>query len=609
MKPRTTLVLGLFAAAAIAAAGCGPKHVFGLTSDDNNPDQLAKALAARKLAAAPGPANALGKPLVLAVASGTPRKLIAYDAAAGATLWSVDADVQSRVEVAGELVVAREGAKVVVRSVRDGKQRASISVGGDIVGVATDGNQVYVVYQHQGGSKPVWTLAAYGAGGDERWHNDAPGALGAPAAHGGVVLLPFLKQWLSVVDAGTGAQLARIRGLDEEISFVRVASDADWFGSRTGVFRLDVDAASGTRTGSTYLQAKLPRQLGSASYGRDAFDPVQAGYSAFDRQRVLWRGPAGTGRGDGGTQFLDGGVAVHFFRFVFGLTPAGELRWAYSHPRVQLVASDHAGTVLVALAADGTLVALDPDSGAVRAQGDLGAGGQVLGATFDCDGWAPEGAGEPPATVAALVAIARDRDARFNEVKQLAVAALAKLEGPEVTRDLLAIAADPRTPPALVTTVVDLLVSRRDPAGLPVFVGALEPRRDFLTGVEPAAVGPVARAMAALGDRPLTDQQRASAVAALTGQLDDPATPDGDRLELVRALIAVGQAAVRPRLRQELLVYRADPSFASEADLVGALVTALAAGDAIDRETVRLVASDGRSAPAVAAAARDAIAE
>ena len=33
----------------------------------------------------------------------------------------------------------------------------------------------------------------------------------------------------------------------------------------------------------------------------------------------------------------------NFFRFVFGVTPAGEFRWAYSHPRVELVASEHAG--------------------------------------------------------------------------------------------------------------------------------------------------------------------------------------------------------------------------------------------------------------------------
>lgn len=595
----------LVAAAALAvAAGCGPKAVFGLTSDDNNPDALGKALAVRKLPGAVGVTNALGKPLVLAVASGTPRKLIAWDAEAGATLWTVDADVQSRVSVAGELVVAREGSKVVVRSVRDGKPRGSIAVSGELVGATTDGDQVYVVWQSQGSTRPVWTLAAFGPDGGQRWKSEAPGALGAPAAQGGLVFSPFLKQWLAVIDARTGAQLTRVRGIDEEIAFVRTTSDAAWFGSKAGIFRVDVKAAAGTRAGSTYGTTTLPRQLATATYDRDAFDPVQAGYTAFDRKRVLWRAAA---TGDG-FRFDGDQIVVHFFRFVFGLTRGGDLRWAYSHPRVELVASDHAGAVVVAVAADGSVVALDPATGATRASGKIDGGGQILGATFDCDGWAPAGAGEPPATVAALVAIARDRDARFDEIKQLAVASLAKLEGPDVTRDLLAIVQDGRTPTKLRDSVIELLVSRKDPSGLPALLAALEPRYDFITGTEPVAVGVVARAIAGLADRGLAEADRARALAALAVQVDDPATPATDRLDLVRAMIAIGQGAERPRLRDLLLIERADPAFAREADLVEAVIRALAAGGVEDRESVRFVASDPRSAAPVAAAARAALA-
>lgn len=591
-------------AAAIAAAGCGPKAVFGLTSDDNNADALGAALAQRKLPPAPKVANALGKPLVIAVAAGSPKKLIAWDAEAGKALWTVDADVQSRVAVAGELVVAREAGKIVIRNVRDGKPRGSITVGGDLVGATTDGDQVYVTWQSTGATKPVWTLAAYSADGGQRWKNDAPGALGAPSAQGGLVFSPFLKQWLSVLDARTGAQLTRIRGIDEEIGFVRVTSDATWFGSKAGIFRLDAKAASGTRAGSTYGTTTLPKQLVSAAYDRDAFDPVQAGYTAYDRKRVLWRAaPAGEG-----FQFDGDTVAVHFFRFVFGLTRGGELRWAYSHPRVELVASEHSGAVVVAIGADGSVVALDPATGATRASGKIEAGGQILGATFDTDGWAPSGSGEPPATVAALVAIARDRDARFDEIKQLAVAALAKLEGPDVAKDLLTIVQDGRTPAKLRESVIELLVARKDPAGLPSLLVALELRYDFITGSEPVAVAVIARAIGGLGDRTIAEPERAKAVAALAAQAEDPATPPGDRLELVRAMIAVGQGAERARLRSQLMLERADPAFAREANLVEAIVKALASGGVEDREAVRFVARDARTAPAVAEAARAALA-
>lgn len=584
-------------------AGCGPKTVFGLTSDDNNSDALGKALAGRQLPAAPKVKNSTGKPLVLAVASGNPKKLVAWDADAGKALWTVDADVQSRVAVAGDLVVAREGKSVVVRNIADGKQRGSISVGGELVGATTDGNQVYVTWQSQGSTKPVWTLAAYSPDGSQRWKNDAPGALGAPSAQGGLVFSPFLKQWLSVLDARSGAQLTRIRGIDEEIAFVRTTSDATWFGSKAGIFRLDVKAASGTRTGSTYGTTTLPKQLASATYDRDAFDPVQAGYTAFDRKRILWRAAA---KGD--TFAFDGdAVAVHFFRFVFGLSRSGELKWAYSHPRVELVASEHAGNVVVAIGADGSLVALDPATGATRASSKLDAGGQILGATFDCDGWAPSGAGDPPATVQALVAIARDRDARFDEIKQFAVSTLAKLEGEDVAKDLLTIVQDGRTPAKLRESVIELLVARKDPKGLPALLLALEPRYDFITGSEPAAIGVVARAIGGLGDREISDGDRAKAVKALAAQADDPATPSGDRLDLVRAMIAMGKGSERAWLRTQLVLERADPAFAREEKLVEAMVTALASGGPEDRETLRYVATDARSAASVAQAARDAL--
>jgi hypothetical protein len=76
----------------------------------------------------------------------------------------------------------------------------------------------------------------------------------------------------------------------------------------------------------------------------------------------------------------------------------------------------------------------------------------------------------------------------------------------------------------------------------------------------------------------------------------------------VRAMIAVGQGAERPRLRSQLVIERSDPGFAKEAALVETIVKALAAGGVEDRETVRFVARDPRTAPAVADAARAALA-
>ena len=94
----------------------------------------------------------------------------------------------------------------------------------------------------------TWWLAGYdGASGKQLWKADADGVLGAPAAHGRRRLRAVPQQWLSIIDGATGEPLARIRGIDEQISMLRVTSRVAYYGSKQGVFRLDARSASGKR--------------------------------------------------------------------------------------------------------------------------------------------------------------------------------------------------------------------------------------------------------------------------------------------------------------------------------------------------------------------------
>ncbi len=604
MKSTVRPVSGHLAAVALAAAlaGCGGTQVFGLTSDDNNREALTQALAVRKLPAALAPHNAGGSPMVFAVTGGKARHLVAYDLGKGKPAWAVVADVQSRVAVGADFVVAREGQELVARGLADGAPRWRAAIDGTFVGATADDHRAYQVFQTGDQQKPTWWLVAYdGASGKELWRQASPGQLGAPSAQGGLVMAPFLTQWLSILDGNTGTQLTRIRGIDQEISFVTTTADGAWFGSRAGVFRLDPAAASGARDTSTYGTAKVPAQLAKVTYAPDGFDPVQAGYSAADRTRIVWLAAP---TGDGWT-WNGGAVAVHYFRFVLGLDAAGQVRWAYSQPRVELVGSTHTGAVIAGISAAGEVVALDPETGAVRGRAAIDvAGAPVLGATFDAEGWAPRGTDEAPSTVSALVAIARDRDARFESVKELAVGTLAHLPGDQVTKDLLDMLADDRTSAKLRDTVAGVLVARADVGGLPALVDALSVKADVIAKTQPTAIGPVSRAVAALGDKPLDPAARAGAVQALLGQLWSPALAIGDAVEVVRALRAIGQGGERAPLRTYLLIYRADPEFAKADALVGAVVDALAGGGPDDRELLRFVAEDGRTQGPVAAVAK-----
>ncbi len=587
-----------------ALAACGGSGAFALTSDDNNPAALAAAFQQMSPPTAGKPINQTGKPLAFLVTradkkAGVAQKLVAFDLEAKKPLWSQAADVASKVAVGAAFITLREGDNLVGRDVSTGKLLWKKVVGKEFVGAAADATRAYYVYADKSGSKPTWWLVALdGKSGTELWRADAPGQLGAPAARGGLVFSPFLKQWLAVLDAKTGKQLTRIRGVNEEISFVRTTSDQVFFGSNVGVFLLDQKAASGKRASSTYGTAKLPDFV-RAHYYWDAFDPVQAGYTAYDRNRILWRGKAG----DNGLAFADGEVVVHTYRFFFAFDAGtGVLRWAYNHPRVNVVASFHAGPSIDFVSMMGDIGALDPATGKRIYQAKFD--GQLLGATFDAEGWQPaesDTADKGQSTVAALAAIARDRDARYNDVKRFAIGALAELPGEGVTKDILALLADPRTPPKIYESAVEALVARKDPSGLPDLVAALAVPYDYIAGTRPKAVGVIARAIGALDPAALDAGQRKQATDALVAELREPESSPADLAAIVRALATLGGGAEIAPLRQFLMTYRADPSLGSQVATLSATVDALlAGGGAGERELVAYVAEDPRTQPSVA---------
>jgi outer membrane protein assembly factor BamB len=599
---------------AAAASGCGGAGGFTLTSDDNNPERLRAAFALATPAAADAPINERGAPMVYVVAGASKGKaagLLAYDLAAGKAVWRIDPDVRSRV-VTGRAFVAfvDGGGKLAAHRVTDGSAMWSVPIAGELRGVAADAERVFYVAQATVDGTTAWHLVAVdGASGVELWRTRSPGQLGAPAARGGLVFSPFLKQWLVVIDARTGAQLARIRGIDEEISFARADGGAVYFGSKSGVFLLDERAASGRRSQSTYGRAELPDEFVRSSYYWDAFDPVQAGYSAYDRNRLLWRASA---QGDE-LAFAVRRVVVHTYRFLFGFDPTtGDLVWAYNHPRSDVVASEHLGDAIGFVSASGQLGALDPATGGRVYTGAIDVGGPVRGATFDAVGWRPTGEAQPADTERALASIASDRDQRFLDVKLFALTALAARPGGDVAADLLALIRDDTTPAKVRDKAVEVLVARRDVGALPVLVDGLGERYDYIAGAAPASVGVIARAIAAIGDlsgrAEVRPELSAKLIDALVEQLFEPHTPMGVLTEVVNALGAVGLPGALAPLRNFLLTYRADPAFNGEIAAVGATIDALLSrGGVAERELVAFVAADARTQPRVATYAAEAL--
>jgi outer membrane protein assembly factor BamB len=592
-----------FAALALCAAatfGCAASGGMSMSSDDNSAANLAQAFATEAKPAPDKPSNATGKALAFLV-SPTPKKLVAWSFAADKQVWAVDADITSRVVVGSKLVAAREGKdKIVARAIEDGHVlwSAALPAKTTFLGAAADGERVFYVIEDKTGAKATWVLVAVGEGGQELWRSEAPGTLGAPAARGGLVYLPFLTQWLTILDARTGAQLARIRQTDEALNFVRTTSDGVFYGSK-GIFVLDDKSVAGTKDGATYGAAKLPGEFVRTSYYFDAFNPIMAGYSAFDRNRVLWRASRGE---NGKLGFRDGLATVFSFRFFFAFdAQTGELRWAHQHPRFDIVSVEHTGPTIVYVSGEGEIGALDAKTGARLFEKKLGM--RVTGATFDADGWKPSGGAASDATagtVSALSSILVDKDTRFGAVKLFAVAALGNLPGKVASEALLKVIMDETTPAPVYNKAAETLVARKDAEVLPALAKALDVQFDYITGAKPRAVDVLARAIGAIG--------KPEGAAALVAHLESPATPPGALKDIADALGKCGSKDAIPALRSFLLIYRADPTYAADGGpLVAVIESLLALGGGAERELVQFVAYDARTQAGVAEYAKYAL--
>lgn len=579
------------------ASSCGGAGGFALSSEDNDPIRLKQVLAKMDNNASSGPINRFGVPMVYLVAKGKPKKVIAYDLTTKKERWRVDADVASKIVVGRDFISFKEGNTLIGLDIGNGSRLWKHSMEGTFVGATADADRVY--YTEKTNSR-TWALhALVGKNGSVLWDTESNGALGTPAARGGLVFSPFLKQWLTILDGRVGTPLTRIRSIDEEVSFVRATTNNVYFGSKKGVFLLDEKAASGKRSASNYGSVQLPTHFSRSHYHWDSFDPIQAGYSAYDRNRILWQAK----EQDDGFSFTSNLVTVQNYRFFFGFKvgtdKSAKLAWAYSHPRVDIVASSELGGSIGIVSILGELGALDANTGKRLYEAKVK--GQIIGATFDAMGWSPtENMAALGGTAAALASIANDRDARFNDVKKFAVTALSELKGGEVSRDLLALIQNKKTPPYLRETATDVLVKRKDVNGLLYLLPSLESKYNYVTGAKPSGIGAIARAIVAFEGKEVDEALRVRAVKGLGEHLFDPSTATGNLVYLAKALGTLGKEADFAILRSFLLTYRADPDFAASDSLSAIMNILFATGAASERELLTFLIDAPNTLPILA---------
>jgi PQQ-like domain len=565
---------------AVLAMGCA-EAAFSAHARDNAVEDIRRVLSTSHAPAArKGPAMAF-----LVTTQGTDgRQLAGFDLEAGKVAWTEKADVRSRIAVGNGLIFYRQGeSDLVGRDSRTGAVRLTVRIAATekFVGAAADDDRLYYVIQNNTSQQRTSWVVGVDAGGHELWRTPANGSLASPAARGGVVAAPFSYQWIVLLDGATGKELARIRATDEQVTFVRALPDGFYYGGNKGVYRLDDKSADGSRKGSTFIEANLGSEQVRTFYYWDGYQLAQSDYSAFDRNRLLWR----ASKAGDGIHFTDDAAFVYTYRYIFALDAAkGKLRWAWVHPRVDVVSADDGGPAIVFAAADGDVGVIDAKTGAQRAAWKTGL--RLAGASFDADGWAPESKGEAPHVLQALESIVWDRDARFTAVKVFAAGAIGAQPGKEADTALLKIVRAPKdVPPLVQKRAGDELVVRKSPDLAPILMDALKVHEDFIAETHAVGVDVMARAAAAL--------KLADAAPLLCKHLGDPATPQGSLDDLVGALVALGGKDARRALKEFLLTYRGDPAyFGNPAPLTLAGEGLLKIGDAEDRRTVDYVAGD-----------------
>jgi outer membrane protein assembly factor BamB len=576
----------------LVLSGCG-EAAFSAHARDNDVGDLARALGASA-----APATRATHPMAFLVTDG---KLVGFDLADGKVAWQQPADVRSRVIVGTGAIAHRQGEReLVVRGSATGDVRARVTLPADetFVGATLDGD--HLVYVVETADKRARVVALDG-GGSTLWRRETGNAVGAPAARGGLVALPFAHQNLALVDGATGRELARVRATDEEIAYARALPEGIYYGGAHGIYRLDDKSAAGSRAGSSYAEAKLPGEQVRTAYHWDAYEPAQSAIGAFDRNRLLWRGR------DAGSGFRDDLAVLHSYRFFFAFDArAGKLRWVYAHPRSDVVASEDAGTAIVFASADGDVGLIDPASGAVRVVSRTGL--RVAGASFDADGVSAGAGAQPPTeeeVARTLEQIVWDHDARFGAVKVFAVDALGGVPGLPVSRALLKIvraapvAGGP--PPRAQARAGEALVARKDRAAVPLMLEALAEHYDFLDDKQPRGVDVMARALAALDVK--------EAAPLLAAHLADHETPERALQPIAEALARFGGADAEHALREFLLEYHADPAFLAEPAPLYTAGEALIGAGVEARRAVAFVVGDARTLAPVARQLRVALDE
>lgn len=525
---------------ALLLAACGggsSSSAFGPTYPDNQQGAIDTVVS--RLEANPAPSA----PPVAVGLTDAPHQLYAVNLRSGSLEWKVAVDTPaSGPQIGGALVFLHETRGVVARDLRTGAERFVVEDEAlHLAGAGGEGDWSVLALTTGGGvgSRSKLIVAK---GGSVKHDLEVPHALGAPTVAAGMVFVPWATQNVSVLEAATAEEIARIRITDTAVARAFRVGDDLFFGQQ-GVFRLTPSIVQGSRAESAYFEPMAREIPGDPTLMIDPYRPAPTPDSAVHHIRFAWR-PAGDGES---LRFADDTVYAVFYRFVFALDPnADRVRWVYAHPEDIVGAVAQEGGITLADQGGG-LAFVGVDDGLRRWSASVDATPTVV--ALRPGDHVPSGApeGEALSLRDQLLAAAQNTDSRLVPARKMAVHMLHALEDPDVTGHLITICDDSSAPAPVRSEACGRLAERT--TGESHVLEALERHDRFLDETEAGPIGPLARAAVRM--------EATEAAPHLIAHLEDPATPAEALAPLLDALRELEVEDAAEPVRDFLRLYHA----------------------------------------------------
>ncbi len=594
---------GSLLAASLAACSSGiiskTFSAFDSRYPDNDSAQVA-AVAAKIVTFAGNEAsyfgNSMGRPLMVAVKLGQPQMVAAYTLDDGKVLWEKPYQPSSKPAIVDGLVIFKSGTDIVALDIKSGAQAWSYPTKSqDFYGVSGDSGRVYITFGLGGetavGSGRRGILTAVSANsGLKLWEHEMENVrMGESAVAGDLVFVPWDRQNVSVLDAGSGDEICRIRTKDDVVNFILTSPEGIYYGSR-GLYRFDARSWSGTKEGSTHYQVPVMDVPGKPELSTDKLVPVSGLTTARDKIRFFWA-PASS-QDPARISLANSMIYLLYYRFLFAFDQdTGELRWVH---RSKLDVEDVKVVPGVVYIVDkkGDVVLLETSGGQVVHS--IATGSNLITAVLDT------GRFVPPFTSPAvaqgplrqdLINLVLDNDNRLVPIRKYTLGFLAAIPDPEVTKDLLDVYITKGIPQEMKDVARDMLLGRE--SGAAYLVDSMKYHFNYLDETIPPPMGVVAQTLVKMSAK--------EGVPGLLQHLLDHETPPADLREIALAIKQLGDASVVPTLKDFLVLYHADSAFADQLDTLVILVGAIHdLGTPADRDFLLAMVGDPLTLPALA---------